>query len=157
MSKKNVDTIAMNTDTPVYAAEKPAVTATAEEKAPAAETFEKEGVKIYVKDESGNVTYYDANGKEVDSNTVDTLFAKYPAPLEFNQQGAEKKGEMETRESKYQKSGNEKFEDGKEPEYVVEKQEYTEGDVYTATIRKELYPLVKFLRGDYNEKEKESG
>ena len=152
MSRKHVESINMNTDTPLYAPEKPEVTETVVvEKAPVTETFERDGVKIYTKDENGVVTYFDTDGKEVSSRVVDTLFERYPAPPEFNQQGGEKKGDLQLRNAVYEKHGKEYFgKDGKEPEYVVERQEYTEGDTYIATIHKELYPLLKLLRGEYS-------
>jgi hypothetical protein len=150
MSKKHVDSIDMNVDAPHFTSEPEIAAVAAEDKGPVTETFEREGVKIYTKDENGNVTYFDTDGKEVSSRVVDTLFEKYPAPPEFNQQGGEKKGDLQVRNSVYQKHGNEKFESGKEPEYVVERQEYTEGDTHITTIHKELYPLVKFLRGDFS-------
>lgn len=158
--RKHFDNINMNKDKPAFDNEdkvemadtpdfKPTVTV--QEEKP--EVFEHEGVKIYEKNAAtGDVKYFDTEGKEVSTRVVDTLFEKYPAPPEFNQQGGEKEGELQITNSTYTKHGNEKFEGGKEPEYVSERQKYTEGDTHIATIPKEYYMLVKFLRGDYSGK-----
>jgi hypothetical protein len=155
--KKHVDSIDMNTgkaafdnedkvemsDSPKFEPETTAKTVAPKE------IFEHEGVKIYEKETAtGNVTYFDTEGKEVSSRIVDILFEKYPAPPEFNQQGGEKKGELVVTNTEYKTHGNEKFEGDKPPEYVSERQEYTEGDIHMATIPKEHYQLVKFLRGE---------
>jgi hypothetical protein len=159
MARKFFDNINMNEGKPAYenTEEKTSVSATTEgvvveQLKP--EVFEHEGVKIYQKNpESADVTYYDSNGKEVSGRVVDILFEKYSAPPEYNQQGGEKKGDLQVRNAEYKAHGKEKFHNGKEPEYVVERQDYTEGESYTATIPKEHYQLVRFLRGELRPEE----
>jgi hypothetical protein len=155
--RKHVDSIDMNTGKPAFdnedkveMADAPKFETTATEKSVnPKETFEHEGVKIYEKTTAtGDVIYYDVNGNEVSSRVVDILFTQYPAAPEFNQQGGEKDGEMIVTNAEYKVHGKEKFEDGKKPEYVVERQNYTVGDPHMATIPKEHYQLVKFLRGE---------
>jgi len=157
--RKHIDSIDMNTGKAAFdnedkveagMADAPKFdpTVTAESVNPV-ETFEHEGVKIYEKKTTtGDVIYYDANGNEVSSRVVDILFEKYPPAPEFNQQGGEKDGEMIVTNAEYKTHGKERFEDGKLPEYVVERQNYTIGDAHMATIPKEHYQLVKFLRGE---------
>lgn len=153
MPSKHVDSINMNQDSPAYGPEDKAFKASPEAAPPAeVEKFEHEGKKIYEKNTAtGNVTYFDTNGDEVSQRVVDILFEKYPAPPEFNQQGGEKKGEPQLLEADYQQSGRENLA-GKEVKYIQERQDYTEGESYLATIPKEQYKLVQFLRGEFSEK-----
>jgi hypothetical protein len=158
---RHFDNISMNTGKPAFVGEVPTnapefkPTVTAEDKANK-ETFEQEGVKIYEKTtDTGDIKYFDTNGKEVPTRIIDTMFEKYPALPEFNQQGGEKKDKLQVTNTTYTPNGKENFEDGKIPEYVVERQEYTEGDTIVATIPKEYYMIVRFLRGEFSGKGKE--
>lgn len=153
MVNKHIDSINMNKDSPAYGpGEQPEFKPSAEAKEDTPpEIFEHEGVKIYEKNtDTGNVTYFDTNGDEVSQRVVDILFEKYPAPSEFNQQGGEKKGELQLLEADYQQSGRENLA-GKEVKYIQERQDYTEGESYLATIPKEQYKLVQFLRGEFSQ------
>lgn len=161
--RKHFDNISMNTDKPAFTggsqADAPAFNPTKTEETAKAEveTFEQEGVKIYEKTvDAADVKYFDTTGKEVSTRIVDTLFEKYPAFPEFSRNGGEKKGELQTTDATYTPHGNENFEGGKVPEYVVERQEYADGETHVATIPKELYMIVRFLRGEFSGKEKES-
>ena len=114
------------------------------------------GVKIYTRNKTtGDVKYYDSNGKEMDLGAITALQEQYALPPEFSQTGAERKGEIQTREAPYVTSGKEVFADGVKPEYVVERQEYSDGDSWTRTIPKSQYSLVKFLRGEKEDGSKE--
>jgi hypothetical protein len=159
---KNVGNIEINKGGPAYTNEDKMAMANAPDfkpetnvnvQAEAPEVYEQEGKKIYEKTKStGDVKYFDTNGAEVSTRIVDILFEQYPAPPEFNQQGGEKKGGLQVTNAEYQRHGNEFFEEGKLPEYVVERQDYTMGETYQATIPKEQYTLVRFLRGEFSGK-----
>lgn len=146
---KHVDSINMNKDAPAFGTE-PALAVAKEEPAKAQlETFEDEGVKIYERNpKTGVVQYYDTDGQVVSDRMIDIFMEKYPVAPEYNQQGGEKSGELKLREVGYESHGKEKFEGGKPPEYIVERQDYTEGEAHQATIEKKYYKIVKFLRGE---------
>lgn len=156
--RKHFDNISMNIDKPAFTStDAPDFSPNATEQPPAVETFEQEGVKIYEKTpDTADVKYFDTNGKEVPTRIVDTLFEKYPAFPEFSRNGGEKKGEPNVTDATYTKHGNENFAGSNIPEYVVERQEYSDGETYVVTIPKELYMIVRFLRGEFSGKEKES-
>src|ERR1041384_1448386 len=109
------------------------------------ESKEFNGKTVYKRNKStGDVKYYDTNGKEVSVGVVQKLEEVNVSISEFSETGAEKEGDLEVREVDYKEQGKENVQG--ETKFIAERQKYKDGNSWTATIPKNLYDLVKFLR-----------
>lgn len=128
-----------------------------------AETFEKDGHVIYKKDESGFMQFYDGDNNPIGDDVVEKLADAYkPAPL-TNDTGQEQEGETKTRYIKYEKQEPKEATDPitknvevdfKDCDIIEERTYYKNGEALIQTIPKKHYYVVKYLRGEYDEDEK---
>ncbi|WP_411753302.1 hypothetical protein [Serratia sp. (in: enterobacteria)] len=128
------------------------------QKPKATETFERDGTKIYEEREDGMTVFFDKDGKELPASTVENLAIGYPPIPDITDNGAEKKGDLQTRYVKQENiPGGVKSTDCEEGDcdMVILRQDYEDGNAVIQTIPKKLHNVVKFLRGEYSGKEEE--
>lgn len=141
------DNIAVETTTP------------AEAKKTAEDELNDNGILVATRSKNGDITCFDTNGNQVNSEKLQTLFTNYDKEPATNENDFPKKGEPKYRFTK--EIVEDELKDGrlfkvrktiecdpKEAEMVSWTQEYEDGQVKTRTVEARLYPIVKFLRGE---------
>jgi hypothetical protein len=166
--KKMIDTLEMTHEdnTP-----KEAIATTATDIKKEDEVLLFEGKTVATRNSKGEIIVFDADGLQIPSDTLQTLYEKYKVAPEYDNQDTPKKGKIKvryTKEQNYTKPdennpnkilrGRETVEcKPEEAELVSESQWYESGQLWSKTIEARFYPVIKFLRGeiDFPEKKKE--
>jgi hypothetical protein len=122
------------------------------------EDYSVDGKKVYSKNiRTGEYVWYDGEGKVVEGYTLQNLNLQYGPYPDVDDLGGKKDGPLQTRlvDDNNNSPGHPNYTD--KPWAISERQNYESGQAMTRTIPLKFAGIVKTLRGETPDADKESG